>query len=337
MPQDAPAATRHATPAALRDAERVRALPGRRGWYEVFYVTVALGGGRAAWLRYTLLAPRAGEATAALWGCAFDRGRPRWFAWRRSMPAGAWVPRPDGGVDLAGGGLGPLGCHGEVGDVEGRAMRWELSWEPLCEPFAPFPDATERFAGRATFPIAAVPLARATGFVEVDGERHACQGALLHQGHVFGGRHARRWGWVTALGFDADPEGMLSLIWARPQRLGGLMPAASSLALRLHGRLHRSTGLRVVRWSDGGGEEVHFQGRAGEVEVYGSVRAATDWLIGVTYSDPDGAAVHCANTEVADLDLQVMLDGVEERLRCDAACGFERGGRSPMPGIWRPL
>jgi hypothetical protein len=324
-------------PSALRDADQVRAQPGRRGWYEVFYVTVSLGEGRAAWLRYTLDQPRSGAAGAALWACAFDRERPRWFAWKRSMPGSAWAPRPDGGVDLAGARLTPLGCTGEVGDVDGRRMCWELSWAPLCEPFAYFPEAMERVAGGATFPIAAVPLARATGYVEVDGERIACEGALLHQAHLFGGRHARRWGWVAALGFDADPEGMVSVIWARPQRLGGLLPAASSIALRLGGRLFRSGGMAAVGWRDDEGAEAEFAGRAGEAEVEGWVRAAPEWLTGVTYHDPDGSEVHCANTEVADLDLRVRIDGEETRLRCQAACGFERGGRTPMPGIWRPL
>jgi hypothetical protein len=41
---------------------------------------------------------------------------------------------------------------------------------------------------------------------------------------------------------------------------------------------------------------------------------------------------------VADLDLEVRVDGgTLRRLRCDAACGFERGSRLPMEGIWRPL
>lgn len=325
-------------PADLRDADRIRAVPGRRGWYEVFYVTVSLGQGRAAWLRYTLLAPIRGETRAAVWACAFDRARPRRYAWRRELAGSAWVPRPDGGVDLAGAGLGPLGCHGDVGDAEGRRMRWELRWEPLCEPFAYFSDSAERLAGGGTFPISAVPLARATGFVEVDGERHECAGALLQQAHLFGGRHARTWAWVAALGFDADPDGMLTLIWARTPRLGGLLPAASSLAIRLDGRLHRSAGVHALRWNDGGGEEINFAGRAGEVEVDGVVRIPTEHLVGVTYHDPDGTAVHCANTEVADLDLEVRLDdGTPRRLRCDAACGVERGSRLPMEGIWRPL
>lgn len=323
--------------AALREAERVRAVPGRRGWYEVFYVTVALGGGRAAWLRYAYVAPRAGEASAALWACAFDRSRPRRFAWRRSLAGSAWSPRPDGGVDLAGAGLGPLGCHGDVGDAEGRRMRWELRWDPLCEPFAYFPDGMERISGGATFPIAAVPVARATGVVEVDGESLDCDGALLEQAHLFGGRHARTWGWVHALGFDDDPEGMLTVIWARPQRLGGLLPAASALALRLDGRLHRSSSLSAARWNDDGGGEVVFGGRADAAEIEGTVSVPVESLTGVTYHDPDGSTVHCANTEVADLDVVVRIDGAERRLRCAAACGFERGGRRPMDGIWRPL
>jgi len=323
--------------AALRSAERARVHPDKRGWYEVYYVTLTLGEGRAAWLRYTLLVPAEGDATASLWGCAFDRARPRWLAGRRTWPGAVWEPLEDGGVGLAESTLTPLGCRGGVTDDGGRTMRWDLGWEARCGPFSYFPAALERLAAGATFPIAAVPVARAHGVVEVAGEPVACEGVRLQQAHLFGGRHAHRWGWLSALGFDADPEGTLTLISAVPERMGGRLPAASSLALRLHGRLHRSEGLRAVRWHDAGAEEVTFEGRAGAARVEGTVRAPAEQLVGVTYHDPDGAEIHCANTEVADLELRVRVDGVEERLRCAAACGFERGARQPMAGIWRPL
>jgi hypothetical protein len=325
-----------AAPPTLAEADRVRD-PGTPGWYEVFYVTASLGEGRAVWLRWTLLRPRGGEATCALWACAFGRGRERWFASRRTLDAGQWSPRAGGGVSVGASDLAPDRCAGETSDTSGRPMRWELSWTPVAEPATYFPPALEKAAGGATFPVAAVPLARASGWVDVDGERIDLEDVPLQQSHLFGGRHANRWGWVHALGFDDDPGGFLTLIWARPQRAGGRVPAASSLLVRVDGTLHRSGGLRAVRWHDKGGDAVIFSGRAGDARVDGVVRAYSNRLTGVTYHDPDGTEVYCANTEIADLDATISVDGSSRRVRCTTACGFERGARQPMASIWRPL
>jgi hypothetical protein len=293
--------------------------------------------GRAVWLRLTLLAPRRGEASCAAWAIAFDRNRPRWFGARSTHPGDRWTPRDDAGVDVAGCSIRPDGSTGEVTGDDGRSLRWDLRWETLAPPLAYFPAQLERLAGGATYPIVAVPVARARGEVVVDGETIAMRDAPLQQSHLFGGRHAHRWGWVHALGFTEDPAGMLTLVWARPRRLGGRVPAVSSLALRVDGALHRSRGLRAVTWRDAGGGRIDFAARAGDARVRGRATLPPEILAGVTYHDPDGSAVHCANTEVADLEVEVATGGGRRTLHCAAACGVERGGRSPMPGIWRPL
>jgi hypothetical protein len=325
-----------AAPPTLAEADRVRD-PGTPGWYEVFYVTASLGDSRAVWLRWTLLRPREGGATCALWACAFGRGRERWFASRQTLDGAQWSARAGGGVQVGDSELDPHGCAGETADASGRPMRWELRWRPVAEPSPYFPAALERAAGGATFPIAAVPLARASGWVEVDGERIDVEDAPLQQSHLFGGRHANRWGWVHALGFEDDPEGFLTLIWARPERAGGRVPAASALVLRVDGTLHRSRGIRAVRWHDKGGDAVIFSGRAGDARVDGVVRAYANRLTGVTYHDPDGADVFCANTEIADLDATITVGGRARRVRCAGATGFERGSRQPVADVWRPL
>src|SRR5205807_2935474 len=99
------------------DADRARGGPGRRGWYEVYYVTAALPGGRGAWLRWTLHAPRSGDASTALWAVAFDTSRPRWFAARNQLPGSAWRPLDQGGVALGGAEVRPDGCRGEAVDT----------------------------------------------------------------------------------------------------------------------------------------------------------------------------------------------------------------------------
>lgn len=322
----------------LEWAERARGDAGRQGWYEVYYVTAALGGGRALWARYTLLCPSEGPARAALWGIASDRGGRGRLAARVDLAGAAWQPAPGGGVDLGIGSVGPDGCHGLVRDSAGRALRWELRWRRLAGPVSYFPRLAERAAGGATFPIAAIPAARAGGIVEVDGERIEVADAAVEQSHLFGGRHASRWGWAHALDLDGDPHGFLTLVWARPRRLGGRVPAVSALVLGLDGAVHRSRGLRAVRWHDRGGELIGFAGRAGDARVEGSVRVPQSTLVGLTYHDPDGSAVHCAHSTVADLEASVRVGGAGARvLRSLGACAVERGGRRPWPHVWEPL
>lgn len=326
-----------AADSALVAAERARFRNSDRGRYEVYYLTAALGPGRAVWLRWTLLAPVDGEATCSVWGVVFDGLRAGRFAHRATSPGSAWRPREGGGVEIGGSALTPSGASGSLVDEGGHTLRWDLSWQPVAEPFPFFPPQMERAAASATFPIAAVPLARASGVIELDGERIAVDGAPLEQSHLFGGRHANRWAWMHAAGFDGDPDSFLLLIWARPQRLGGHVPAASSLSLRLDGELHRSGQLRGVHWSDLGGDAARFRARAGRARVSGTVIADVARFCGVTYHDPEGGAVYCANTGIADLRLSVELDGRTIERVATSTCAFERGARTPFTDVWSPL
>jgi len=85
--------------AGTTDSNAVRWQPDdRRGHVESFFVKAnAPGEGRAIWLRFTLLAPRAlpEAARAEAWAMAFDRraGAPR--AWKATTPAGAAVIAPE--------------------------------------------------------------------------------------------------------------------------------------------------------------------------------------------------------------------------------------------------
>lgn len=322
----------------LTSACRARGTADSRGWYEVYYVTAALPGGRAVWLRYTLDCPTGADATTSVWGVAFDLTQPRWFAARTTMAAGHWQPREEGGVDIGPTWqVAPDACSGAVRDSYGRRMRWELRWNQGPGPLSYFPERLEALARTSTFPIVCVPMARAEGTVEVDSEVIACDGVPVQQSHLFGGRHAHRWGWLHALGFDGDPDGFLTGVWAVPQRFSGRLPAVSSLLAGLHGEVFRSSSLRALRWVDRGGDVVAFRGRAGRLRVDGTAVTRLDRLCGVTYQDPDGSSVWCSNTEVADLRVVVSNGGRAEDLMCTAACGFERGSRVPQAHVWRPL
>jgi hypothetical protein len=325
-------------PDALVTAELARHGAADRGRYEVYYLTAPLGNGRAVWLRWTLLVPSdEGAPSCSVWGVFFDQTSAGRFAHRATHDVAVWRPLEGGGVAIGDSMVTPASARGSLSDASGRTLAWDLAWETLADPFPFFSPSLERAASSATFPIAAVPLARARGYVEVDGERIDCDGVPLEQSHLFGGRHAHRWGWLHAAGFDDDPDGFAVLIWARPQRLGGRVPAFSSLTVSVEGAVHRTGGLRGVRWSDLGGDAVRFSARAGGARVEGTVFAGVQRFCGVTYHDPDGAPVYCANTGVADLRLRVDAGGRRIERTSTASCAFERGGRTPMTRIYYPL
>ena len=321
---------------AADDVLRARYDAHTQGRYEVYYVTASLGEGRVAWLRWTLTAPPGGAASAAVWAVIFDPAQPRRFAGRNVFPAAAWRPLPQGGVAVGEATVTAGECRGEVHDADGRRARWSLRWTPTARPFAFFPAPLERMAATATYPMVVAPAARAAGHLELDGQRIEVRDGALEQSHLYGGRHAHRWGWLHALGFEDDPDGWLVGVWAVPQRAGGRLPAASSLALRHRGREVRAHGLgalRALRWEDVDAATTRCRGRVEGVGLDVTLTSDPRQVVGVTYHDPDGATVYCAHSGLTRLE-----GTIGDRAVGSLVCSAERGGRSALsPEVWHPL
>lgn len=268
---------------------------GRPGWYEVWYLIVC---GRF-WLRYTLHVPRDPELDreAALWLASFT-GPPAARTWTFPLhafrTAGAGWP-----VELGPAGLGDREARGAV---DGAA--WELRFEPLLPPFDHVHPLVRPLARSRV--VLSNPALEVSGFVEVGGVRHDLDGAPGHQAHVWGSRHADRFGWAHATlpgrrwveALTAKVPGLPELsLWATERER-----ASSPLAL-----LRTRAELSPTRW------------RIGPF----TVEAEPEDFVGVTYRDPDGTPLYCYHTERACLSGR----GVEAR---DAA--FEYASRATLPG-----
>lgn len=164
------------SPSALR-------WDGRPGHYEVWYVVVA---GRF-WLRYTIHVPSdpEQEGEAALWLASFVAAPAarKWTFPLESFRSGV------AGWPIE---LGPA----RRGDREAAGAAWELRLAPVAPPFDTVRPLVRPLAKSRV--VCSAPALEVSGWVDVDGARHHLDRAPGHQAHVWGSRHADRFGWAHA-------------------------------------------------------------------------------------------------------------------------------------------
>jgi len=281
-------------------ADRANALrwDGRAGRYEVWYLIVA----GKFWLRYTLRVPTdpAEEGEAALWLVSFA-GTPA--ARKEVFPLEAFRA-PGSGWPIE---LGPARLCGTAAHGSLAGARWELELHGDAPPFAHTHPLVRALRVAKTQLVCSAPALAISGFVEVDGVRQALDRAPGHQAHIWGSRHAQRWGWAHANG----PGGR----WV--EALAAKVPGAPQLALWATEERRANGPLALLR--------THALVEPGRLEV-GPYRVEADprSVVGVTYQDPDGTPAYCYHAECARL----RGPGID----VDTAA-LEYGTREPLPGV----
>ncbi|MBI5480101.1 MAG: hypothetical protein HY906_14640 [Deltaproteobacteria bacterium] len=319
--------------------------PGR---YEVWFLTASHRASRSGfWIRHTLSAPtqdRGLPPYCQLWFACFDGGDPgRSFAVNRKLPIDSLHAEPDplvigvGDAELRHGAL-----HGAI-EGHGHAAEWDLGFEPEDRTVLLFPDwayASERVSTKFLSPHFSVPL---RGRIKADGREYVFDGDRATQCHIWGNKHAHAWGWGHVCGFAEDGETALDVLSVRLKKGPIVLPRLTLATLRHRGTVTRfSQPLSLMagqgEWGTG---FFRFAAATPTLRVRGEFTASPDDMVVAEYTDPDGEAAFCHNTEVASLTMTIesrtWLSGWrdEARLTAPRSAHFEHAARTPDASIRR--
>ncbi|HEX2049774.1 MAG TPA: hypothetical protein VHJ34_03975 [Actinomycetota bacterium] len=287
-----------------------------RGFVEAWWATVThADSGAGVWLRYALTAPRASPPYCEVWGFVFDPGVALSFAGVERFPIdrlGAANGRDDGAlVRIGDAWLSETHLEGRVSSGA-RSLSWSLDVEPAARCFhhvpVPLRARAERSASVVCSPNLAVPF---TGTVTVDGNELTFAGERGSQSHRWGRRHPASWAWAHCARFDDGADAVFEGVAARACVGPVAAPTTTLLYLRLDGEDVCFNDVRGALRARGRYEMPTwaFSARTDEWKIAGAARAAPTRLVQVAYRDPDGSERFCANSEIADLGVEVYRRG----------------------------
>jgi Tocopherol cyclase len=315
------------------------------GFMEVWYATLNHADtGAGVWLRYTITVPQSsvGSPYCELWAFYFDPSGKASFAGKNRFPIdqlGSGNGRDDGAlVRIGDSWLSETHLEGLVraGD---RELSWSFEIEPAQRCFQHLPPPIRRRAERklstVCSPNLSVPF---TGKVVLDGESLEFSKETGCQSHRWGRAHSASWAWAHCASFESD-EALLEGVAARAS-IGPFPFTTTLLYLSLDGRdiafndlkwaFRAKSHYEMPTWSFTARNETH--------KIVGAARARIENMFQVTYMDPDGSNRYCANSEIADLALEVFeWTGKNWRntrsLTSTGGAHLEFGRRDPFPEL----
>lgn len=250
------------------------------------------------WVHYEMVSPTsAGDPYAHGWASWFPPdGPPRTerFGPEPVAPAvgPAWLTVGDARIAL--------------GELAGQAgsLTWDVTWTDAAAPLWTFPRPVW---DRELLPGAQVvlaPTAQFTGSLHTGDTAHRIDGWRGAVAHIYGHANASRWGWIHA---DLGGGDVLEVVTAvsRKPGLRRFSPIAF-IRFRIDGKDWPATMLSSLRMRTRLGLE-HWQliGRIGGRRVLIRVDQPAERCVSLGYTDPDGAAAVCTNSERADIYVEL--------------------------------
>ena len=309
----------------MTDAQRLAADPrwqGEPGRLEVWYATLSDPVTHAAlWVHYETVAPTADTGRSP-----YGHGWVTWFPAEGSprtsrfgpvpvspSPASGWGPRFAGGYPQGSVWFGAGGARAEWEALSGRAgeLDWDLGWADAAGPLWTFPKAAWQRQLLPGAQVVIAPTAQFSGSVTVGGEAHRVDRWRGAVAHIYGHGNAKRWGWIHAGLGDGDVLEVVTAVSRRPG-LNKLKPLAF-VRFRLDGRDWPASPMSPRMRTTLGLPLWELTGRIGRRDVLIRVDQPADRCVSLGYTDPDGAAAVCTNTEQANVDVEISRGGLVER------------------------
>ena len=316
---------------------RFPAFAPRSGGYESFYVkAVAPDRSRAVWIRHTVHQRAHGSPRGSMWFTWFEAGAEGPLASKVTVATAPGAAADDGlriGEAVFGRGV----VEGAA-PSEGLDVSWRLSYEGATEPLWHLPRPW-MYGARLprTKLLSPVPEARVSGSVRLGEENVELDGWPAMVGHNWGTQHAERWIWLHGALFDGrGPETWLDVALGRIKVGPVTTPWIANGALSLDGRRHRIGGIgkaratKVIETPEG----CEFTLPGTGLTVRGRVSARRQDFVGWVYADPDGSEHDAVNCSIADLELDVDLDGSPPlTLSAPGSATYELGMREKDHGM----
>jgi len=273
-------------------------------------------GGRAIWLKATVVDGPDTEARAEIWCCLFDGER----TWGHRIAAPATSSVAPGKVAIDGCLLeiaeGRGTSRGELSSSQGDCS-WDLSWSvvagSLGAPMSLFPYP---WMLRRRFPksklVTPAPLLTVSGHFEWDGVRVDIGQWIGMQGHNWGVEHAPEYAWGQAWFGEDGPDCVLEGFTGRTRLGPVLSPRLSCLVVRFEKRefrFDRVWNLRNQRGTLGenGTWNLDMVGPHGRAKLW--MHASPEQSVCLGYENPDGQRLYCFNSKTARAHLWLEPHG----------------------------
>jgi hypothetical protein len=279
-------------------APRWRGQPGR---LEVWYATLSDPATRAGlWVHCEMVSPTATSARDP-----YAHGWVSWFPHDDPPRTERFGPEPVGPA-IGSAWLTVADTRIALGELAGRAgsLTWNLSWKDSGAPLWTFPRPAWERELLPGAQVVLAPTAQFTGSLRTGDTAHRVDGWSGAVAHIYGHGNASRWGWIHADLGDGD---VLEVVTAVSRKAGlRRLPPMAFIRFRIDGKdwpasVLPSVGMRTKL----GLRHWQLNGRIGGHRVLIRVDQPDERCVSLGYTDPDGAAAVCTNSEQADIYVEV--------------------------------